>query len=49
MEESSPSYLLNLDIVGKNCDVIFVPQFLQDVDEEVAEMTKKKQRECEVG
>lgn len=28
---------------------IFDPQYLQDVDEEVAEMTKKKQRECEVS
>lgn len=28
---------------------LFDPQYLQDVDEEVAEMTKKKQRDCEVG
>lgn len=27
----------------------FDPQYLQDLDEEVAEMTKKKQRDCEVG
>lgn len=27
----------------------FDPQYLQDLDEEVAEMTRKKQRDCEVG